>query len=643
MFHLAALIAIPYSYVAPQSFIETNMSGTLNVLEAARRHGVRRVVQTSTSEVYGTPETLPIREAHPLAAQSPYAASKVAADQLALAFRELRAARRRPAAVQHVRPAPVGARRPADDAPQLLAGRTEIRLGRLDPRRDLTFVADTVDGFVRAATAPGIEGEIIQLGTGRTVSIGELFALACRSSGSTPVVEDPARLRPDASEVMVLQSDPARARELLGWEAQTSLEDGLRATVEWLRTPARDQRPGACPALTGGSRWPSRRSAGSAAYLEECLATNFVSSVGPFVERFEASSPPTSGRGTPSPARAAPPRSTWRCASWMSGPATRCSSRPDVRRLGQPDRLLGARRSSSTPSPHWNLDPALVVAELDRRARPGQRQPAASRSSTCSAIRRPSTPRRGRGATRHPGHRGRRRGARRRYTAAVRRPPRRHDRPPRRFCFNGNKIITTGGGGMIVTDDEALARRARHLTTQARLPGLAYLHDEVGYNYRLTNLAAALGVAQLEQLTGCCGAAGHRRPLRRRDRRHRRHPRRPASAWADPSFWLYTAALASPIGPARPILAGLARPASRHGRSGARSTRPGCTPMRPVSAASVADRIFAAPSPCPRRRRSPAPTRTASSTDSRPPSRRSRSERSVYHAAAHSKTRRLWT
>lgn len=238
VFHLAALIAIPYSYAAPQSFIDTNVSGTLNALEAARAVGVRRFIQTSTSEVYGTPESLPIRETHPLAAQSPYAASKVAADQLTLAFGK---SYELPVVV--LRPFNTYGPRQSDRAVlptmlrQLLAGRAEIRLGRLDPRRDLTFVADTVDGFVRAATAPGIDGEVIQLGTGRSESIGELFAMACRLLGvEARAVEDATRLRPEASEVLVLQSDPTRARERLGWEAATSLEDGLRATIDWLRT-----------------------------------------------------------------------------------------------------------------------------------------------------------------------------------------------------------------------------------------------------------------------------------------------------------------------------------------------------------------------------------------------------------------------
>jgi UDP-glucose 4-epimerase len=237
VFHLAALIAIPYSYVAAESFIDTNVSGMLNVLEAARRAGVRRLIQTSTSEVYGTPETIPIRETHPLNAQSPYAASKVGADQLALAFH-----RSFDVPVVVLRPFNTYGPRQSLRAVlptiliQLLRGERKVSLGRLDPKRDLTYVADTVDGFVRAATAPGIEGQTIQLGTGRSVSIGELFKSACRALGvEAEVVEDPARIRPGASEVMVLESDPAKARDLLGWVPQVTLEDGLALTAQWLR------------------------------------------------------------------------------------------------------------------------------------------------------------------------------------------------------------------------------------------------------------------------------------------------------------------------------------------------------------------------------------------------------------------------
>jgi NAD dependent epimerase/dehydratase len=237
VFHLAALIAIPYSYVAAESFIDTNIRGTLNVLEAAARAGVRRVIQTSTSEVYGTPETLPIRESHPLNAQSPYAASKVASDQLAMAFH-----RSHGLPVVVLRPFNTYGPRQSERAVlptmirQLLAGVAEIRLGRLDTRRDLTFVGDTVDGFVRAATAPDIDGRTIQLGTGRAESIGELVEIARSLTGSTArVVLDPARLRPDASEVLALQSDPSLAHDLLGWRAATGLEAGIAATIAWMR------------------------------------------------------------------------------------------------------------------------------------------------------------------------------------------------------------------------------------------------------------------------------------------------------------------------------------------------------------------------------------------------------------------------
>ena len=237
VFHLAALVAIPYSYVAPQSCLDTNVGGTLNVLEACRRHGARRLVHTSTSEVYGTPERLPIRETHALNAQSPYAATKVAADQLALSFQ-----RSFGTPVVVLRPFNTYGPRQSSRAvlpamlTQLLSGRREVDLGRLDTRRDLTFVTDTVDGFVRAATAAGVDGETIQLGTGRSVSIAELFEAACRVVGCRATArEDPRRRRPDASEVLVLESDPARAAERLGWTAQVTLEEGLRRTAEWLR------------------------------------------------------------------------------------------------------------------------------------------------------------------------------------------------------------------------------------------------------------------------------------------------------------------------------------------------------------------------------------------------------------------------
>lgn len=234
--HLAALIAIPYSYVAPRSFVETNVLGTLNVLEAARRHGVGRIVQTSTSEVYGTPSELPIRETHPLNAQSPYAASKVAADQLAMSYHRSFAS-----PVTVLRPFNTYGPRQSTRAviptilTQLMAGRTQIQLGRLDTRRDLTFVSDTVDGFVRAAVAEGVVGDVVQLGTYQSPSIQDVFDAACRVLNVKAVAQlDERRLRPDPSEVLVLESDPAKAKETLGWSPTVSLDEGLRRTAAWL-------------------------------------------------------------------------------------------------------------------------------------------------------------------------------------------------------------------------------------------------------------------------------------------------------------------------------------------------------------------------------------------------------------------------
>lgn len=236
VFHLAALIAIPYSYIAPTSFVDTNIIGTVNVLEGVKAAGCRRLVQTSTSEVYGTPTHVPIREDHPLQGQSPYAATKIAADKLCEAYY-----RSFNLPVVTLRPFNTFGPRQSTRAVlpallvQLMSGKREIKLGRLSPRRDLTYVTDTVEGFVKAGEVDGVEGEVIQLGTGRTVSIGDLFQIACAITGvSATVHEDPARIRPDASEVEVLLSDPTKAHVTLGWQAAVPLEDGVRRTAEWL-------------------------------------------------------------------------------------------------------------------------------------------------------------------------------------------------------------------------------------------------------------------------------------------------------------------------------------------------------------------------------------------------------------------------
>jgi UDP-glucose 4-epimerase len=195
------------------------------------------MVQTSTSEVYGTPLELPIRETHPLRAQSPYSASKIAADKLCESFYYSF-----DVPVVTLRPFNTYGPRQSTRAVlptmlvQLLFGKKEISLGRLDPKRDLTFVGDTVEGFLRAGEAKGIEGEVIQLGTGRTVSIGDLFETACKTLNvRAKAVQRVDRIRPDNSEVMVLLSSPAKAKKLLDWEARTSLEKGLKATASWLK------------------------------------------------------------------------------------------------------------------------------------------------------------------------------------------------------------------------------------------------------------------------------------------------------------------------------------------------------------------------------------------------------------------------
>lgn len=237
VFHLAALISIPYSYEAPESYIDTNVRGTLNVLEACRRVGGVRLVQTSTSEVYGTPETVPITEAHPLRAQSPYAVSKIAADKLVESYVhsfELPAVILRPFNTY-------GPRQSARAVlptilSQLLAGKKEIVLGSTWPRRDFTFVEDTVEGFIRAAEAPVAIGRTIHLGTGHDISMGELAELAMKVLGiRAGVASDPERHRPEKSEVRQLLSSPALARELLGWEPRVGLEAGMRLTADWVR------------------------------------------------------------------------------------------------------------------------------------------------------------------------------------------------------------------------------------------------------------------------------------------------------------------------------------------------------------------------------------------------------------------------
>jgi NAD dependent epimerase/dehydratase len=233
--HLAALIAIPYSYKAPRSYLRTNIEGTLNVLEAARRLGTRRVVHTSTSEVYGTALREPIDEDHPLQAQSPYSASKMSADKIADSY-----FRSFDTPVVVLRPFNTFGPRQSARAfiPTIISqalARDAIHLGALTPRRDMTYVADTVEGFVRAATVPGIDGQTINLGTGTNLSIGDFAKRILKLMGvDKPIVHDAARDRPAKSEVSNLVSDNSKAERLLGWRPMTALDDGLRAAISFV-------------------------------------------------------------------------------------------------------------------------------------------------------------------------------------------------------------------------------------------------------------------------------------------------------------------------------------------------------------------------------------------------------------------------
>ena len=236
VFHLAALIGIPYSYVAPESYIQTNVIGTYNVVNACRWQGAR-MVHTSTSETYGTAQYTPIDELHPLQGQSPYSASKIGADKMAESY-----ARSFDLPVTTLRPFNTFGPRQSTRAviptvlSQMIAGASEIRLGDVTPKRDFTFVTDTADGFVRAALCDVPPGTTIQLGTGRTVSVGEVVDLCKKVTASeADIVTEEARIRPEASEVQILLSDPSLAHEVLGWAPSVSLEQGLAATAEWLR------------------------------------------------------------------------------------------------------------------------------------------------------------------------------------------------------------------------------------------------------------------------------------------------------------------------------------------------------------------------------------------------------------------------
>jgi NAD dependent epimerase/dehydratase len=237
VFHLAALISIPYSYTAPQSFVDVNVTGTLNVLEAARTHGVARVIHTSTSEVYGTAQYTPIDEKHPLQGQSPYSASKIGADKMAEAY-----ARSFDLPVVTLRPFNTYGPRQSERAviPTIIRQCLDpscaaIKVGDLAPTRDFNYVGDTVEAFAAAGLAEKLEyGTAYNTGTGTAVTIGEVADMLRRLTGTTKQIEkESARIRPEHSEVRTLLADNRRLVEATGWRPRVSLEDGLSRTIAW--------------------------------------------------------------------------------------------------------------------------------------------------------------------------------------------------------------------------------------------------------------------------------------------------------------------------------------------------------------------------------------------------------------------------
>ena len=243
VFHLAALIGIPYSYYAPASYVETNVTGTLNVVQAAREAGAR-VVHTSTSEVYGTAQLVPIGEDHPVIGQSPYSASKIGADHIALSYHRAFGV---PVAV--ARPFNTYGPRQSNRAviptiiSQIASGARAIRLGALAPTRDFNYVTDTVDGLRAVASADKAVGEVINLGSGHEISIGDTAALIAELMGADiEIVREDQRVRPEASEVERLCADNAKAQKLTGWKprhrGRDGLREGLAKTIEWFGEPA---------------------------------------------------------------------------------------------------------------------------------------------------------------------------------------------------------------------------------------------------------------------------------------------------------------------------------------------------------------------------------------------------------------------
>ena len=245
VFNLAALIAIPYSYHAPLSYVQTNIEGALNILQAGRDNEVGRIVQTSTSEVYGTARYVPIDENHPLQGQSPYAATKIGADKLAESFYLSFGL---PVAI--IRPFNTYGPRQSARAviPTIITQaqtKSEIKLGSLEPTRDFNYVADTVDGFIKMAECEEAVGQVINVGSGKEISIGELAQtiLSLVGKEDTPIICENQRLRPKGSEVERLCAANSKAQKLLNWQPQNTLEEGLTKTIAWMEKNLERYKP----------------------------------------------------------------------------------------------------------------------------------------------------------------------------------------------------------------------------------------------------------------------------------------------------------------------------------------------------------------------------------------------------------------
>ena len=240
IYHLAALIAIPYSYVAPDSYVDVNVRGTLNICQAARENGVERVVHTSTSEVYGTAQYVPINEAHPLQPQSPYSASKIGADAMAMSFYN---AFDLPVTI--VRPFNTYGPRQSARAviptiiSQIAAGKKQIALGDLTPTRDFNFVQDTCRGFMLLAACDAAIGKTVNIGSNFEISMGDTLRMIIKlMDADIEIVSDEQRIRPEKSEVQRLWCDNTLVRSLTGFKPEFSLEAGLRETIKWFSEPS---------------------------------------------------------------------------------------------------------------------------------------------------------------------------------------------------------------------------------------------------------------------------------------------------------------------------------------------------------------------------------------------------------------------